>query len=85
MNVNNFLKIIKKGESIMQQSENRPLYVRLNSEERAQFDKYCNEINVNYSIVVRAMVKDCLARIAKGETIDLTTGLTRLGRPTKAE
>lgn len=84
MIVNNFLKIIK-GEKVMQQSENRPLYVRLNSEERAQFDKYCDSVNVNYSVVVRAMVKDCLARIAKGENLDLTGGITRLGRPSKSE
>lgn len=63
--------------------ENRPLYVRLSPEERDQFDRYCENVNVNYSIVLRAMIKDCLERISKGEQVNLMLGVMKLGRPKK--
>lgn len=63
-------------------NNNRPLYVRLTEEERQKFDAYCDKVGVNYSIVVRAMVKDCLNRIDKGENIDLISGVIKMGRPT---
>ena len=64
------------------QSNKRPIYVRLTDEEREEFDIYCFNMGINFSIIVRAMIKDCLERIKKGELkLDILSGFAKVGRP----
>lgn len=61
--------------------KHRPIFTRLSDDERAEFDKYCSTVTVKYSVVVRAMIKDCLNRIKKGEKLDLMLGVASRMEP----
>ncbi len=63
------------------QTSKRPLYVRLTETERKAFDAYCDKFGVNFSVIIRAMIKDCLNRIEKGElNLDIVSGFSKIGR-----